>query len=35
MNEQKENTKKLPNWQGFQQEQIVRAMKDESFRQEI
>ncbi len=34
MSEQQEN-KKLPNWQEFQQGLIVKAMKDESFRQEL
>ena len=30
-----ENTPKLPSWQEFQNDLVVRAMKDESFRKEL
>ncbi|AET69224.1 TOMM propeptide domain protein [Desulfosporosinus orientis DSM 765] len=35
MTDQKENNQKLPTWQEFQNELIVRALKDESFRKEL
>lgn len=35
MSEQKGNASKLPSWQEFQSELIAKAMKDESFRQEL
>ena len=31
----KENTLKLPSWQEFQNDLVVRALKDESFRKEL
>ena len=35
MADAKENNQTLPTWQEFQNELIVRALKDESFRQEL